>query len=145
MNEQLGWARRYHWLAESVEDFVCEPHAAIEDMAETSPSNAQDGKRQLMLLNMVAEEAEDNRRGSAALIRESPDWLLGEIERLTEGPTLFAPTRHPVLNLDVNQKRLQGTGRRLLTALTQVRFLPPNRFGRSSQLAMAAAPKAAER
>jgi len=108
MNEQLGWARRYHWLAESVEDFVCEPHAAVEDMAETSPGNEQDGKRQLMLLNMVAEEAEDNRRGSAALIRESPDWLLGEIERLTEGPTLFAPARHPVLSLDVNQKRLQG-------------------------------------
>ena len=61
-----------------------------------------------MLLNMVAEEAEDNRRASAALIRESPDWLLGEIERLTEGPTLFAPARHPVLSLDVNQKRLKG-------------------------------------
>jgi hypothetical protein len=27
---------------------------------------------------------------------------------LTEGPTLFAPARHPVLSLDVNQKRLQG-------------------------------------
>ena len=40
MNEELGWARRYHWLAESVEDFVCEPHAAVEDLAETLPRQA---------------------------------------------------------------------------------------------------------
>ena len=61
-----------------------------------------------MLLNMVAEEAGENRQASAALVKESPDWLLGEIERLTEGPTLFAPARHPVLSLDVNAKRLKG-------------------------------------
>ena len=61
-----------------------------------------------MLLNMVAEEADANRRASAALVREPPDWLLGEIERLTEGPTLFAPARHPVLSLDVNEKRLKS-------------------------------------
>jgi hypothetical protein len=58
------------------------------------------------LLNMVAEEAEENRRASAALVREPSDWLLGEIERVTEGPTLFTPARHPVLSLDVNEKRL---------------------------------------
>ena len=34
MDEKSGWARRYHWLAESVDDFVCEPHAAVEDLAE---------------------------------------------------------------------------------------------------------------
>ena len=61
-----------------------------------------------MLLNMVAEEAGENRRASAALVREPSGWLLGEIERLTEGPTLFAPARHPVLSLDVNEKRLKS-------------------------------------
>lgn len=61
-----------------------------------------------MLLNMVAEEADANRRASAALVQERPDWLLGEIERLTEGPTLLAPARHPVLSLDVNGKRLKS-------------------------------------
>ena len=40
-------------------------------------------------------------------MKESPDWLVGEIERFTEGPTLFAPARHPVLKLDVNLKRLK--------------------------------------
>jgi len=110
MDETSGWARRYHWLAESVEDFVCEPHAAVEDLADPSAEAAagrvRGAERQLMLLNMVAEEAGANRRASAAVVREPPQWLLGEIERLTEGPTLFAPARHPVLDLDINQKRL---------------------------------------
>jgi len=34
MGEKSGWARRCHWLAESVNDFVCEPHAAVEDLAD---------------------------------------------------------------------------------------------------------------
>lgn len=107
MDEQSGWARRYHWLAESVEDFVCEPHAAVEDLADR-PDKGQVAERQLTLLNMVAEEADANRQASAALVREPSAWLLGEIERLTEGPTLFAPARHPVLSLDVNEKRLKN-------------------------------------
>ena len=112
MDENSGWARRYHWLAESVEDFVCEPHAAVEDLADRRPRRprckrpAPSGN--CCLLNMVAEEADANRRASAALVREPPNWLLGEIERLTEGPTLFAPARHPVLHLDVNEKRLKS-------------------------------------
>jgi hypothetical protein len=126
MDEASGWARRYHWLAESARDFVCEPHEAVQDLGEGSAealggqhgqgqtaravgAGTQVGReRQLMLLNMVAEEAEENRSASAALVRENPDWLLGEIERCTEGPTLFAPARHPVLKLDVNWKRLKS-------------------------------------
>jgi hypothetical protein len=60
-----------------------------------------------MLLNMVAEEAGESRRASTALVNEKPDWLLEQIEKYTEGPTLFAPKRHPVLDLDVNRKRLR--------------------------------------
>ena len=116
MDEQSGWARRYHWLAESVDDFVCEPHAAVEDLADRPADDGQGqgpgAQRQLTLLNMVAEEADANRRASAALVREPSAWLLGEIERLTEGPTLFAPARHPVLSLDVNEKRLKSILRR---------------------------------
>jgi len=36
----------------------------------------------------------------------NPDKLMGEIQKLTEGPTLFAPTHHAVLNTDVNADRL---------------------------------------
>lgn len=106
MDEESGWARRYHWLGESVEDFVCEPHAAVQDLAERPAEMARGAQRQLTLLNMVAEEAGENRRASTALVREPPDWLMDEIERLTEGPTLFAPARHPVLDLDVDHNRL---------------------------------------
>ncbi len=112
MDGQSGWARRYHWLAESVDDFVCEPHEAVHDLgestAEAARTESEGGRRQLMLLNMVAEEAGENRQASTALVKENPDWLLGEIERYTEGPTLFAPARHPVLKLDVNRKRLKN-------------------------------------
>ena len=62
---------------------------------------------------MVAEEADGNRQASAALVREPPGWLMEEIERLTEGPTLFAPARHPVLDLDVDRNRLK----RILTSV----------------------------
>ena len=116
MDEECGWARRYHWLGESVEDFVCEPHAAVQDLSElpveSTPSMAGSGQRQLTLLNMVAEEAGENRRASTALVREPSGWLMDEIERLTEGPTLFAPARHPVLDLDVDRNRLN----RILTS-----------------------------
>jgi hypothetical protein len=117
MDAENGWARRYHWLGESVEDFVCEPHAAIQDLeeqpAKTTPSMVGSGERQLTLLNMVAEEAGENRRASAALVREPSAWLMDEIKRLTEGPTLFAPAHHPVLDLDVDRKHLM----RILTSV----------------------------
>jgi uncharacterized protein len=146
LNEASGWARRYHWLGERVDDFVCEPHAAIQNLAgeeeplaparsadphpSAAPPTPRPGPRQLELfpdvesppvqdsesgagatraadlLNMVAAEAEANRNASAALVREHPDWLRQELQRCTEGPTLFAPARHPVLKLDVNWRRL---------------------------------------
>ncbi len=112
MNERTGWARRYHWLGETVEDFVCEPHAAIQNLTagesgETSGGQGQgQGQRQL-LLNMVAREAGDNRRASVSVVQESPRKMLEEVELLTEGPTLFAPQRHRVLPADVNLRRLR--------------------------------------
>ena len=105
MNEQARCARRYHWLGETVTDFVCEPHYAVEDLVSAVRSTPRD----LPLLNMVASEAGDNRSGCAELARQKPDWLLGEIRRLTEGPTLFAPRHHAVLPMDVDLARLQKT------------------------------------
>ena len=42
MDEESGWARRYNWLGESVEDFVCEPHAAVQDLAEQPAETTRD-------------------------------------------------------------------------------------------------------
>jgi hypothetical protein len=111
MNERSGWARRYHWLGESVDDFVCEPHAAIRNLADEAqapePSAAPPTAPRQLLLNMVAEEADANRSASAQLIRAHPDWVAEQIAELTEGPTLFAPARHRVLPVDINPKRLK--------------------------------------
>lgn len=70
MNEANGWARRYHWLGTAVEDFVCEPHAAV-------CGEAGEG-----VLNMVAREGEKSRHASAALARQHPEKVLGEYQAI---------------------------------------------------------------
>jgi hypothetical protein len=104
MNERARYARRYHWLGERVDDFVCEPHNAVQDLSSHGHTPADD---EPLLLNMVAEEAEQNRQSSAALVRWNPDKLMYEVRKLTEGPTLFAPAHHQVLPADVNVERLE--------------------------------------
>ena len=115
MHADQRLARRYHWLGESIHDFVCEPHTAIRDLgaglpaAEAAAAGLPEGRapsRQL-LLNMVAAEAGSNRVSSTALVRENPDWLIEEVKRCTSGPTLFAPRHHRVLPTDVNLPRLR--------------------------------------
>ena len=126
MNETSRWARRYHWLGERVDDFVCEPHAAIRNLADDADDSHNSGTtddpprdaaqtqsegrprfRQQTFLNMVAEEAESNRESSAAVVRCHPDWVIEQLKSITEGPTLFAPARHPVLRQDINTTRLR--------------------------------------
>jgi hypothetical protein len=107
MNPEEKTARRYHWLGEEVDDFVCEPHGAISDLGTQDRGTGRKRGRQLTLLNMVAGEAEQNRDKSAALVRENPDWLLSQIEQYTEGPTLFAPQHHRLLPQDINSRHLR--------------------------------------
>jgi hypothetical protein len=116
MSDAEKSARRYHWLGESVHDFVCEPHHAIDDLtartleARTLAARTQrvrgDAEGQL-LLNMVAFEADQNRAKSTELIGWNPDKLMYEVRRLTDGPTLFAPLQHEVLPENVNIHRLE--------------------------------------
>ena len=110
MNASRGWARRYHWLGESVEDFVCEPHQGIHDLSDGArprgTARAADPK-QPSLLNMVASEADANRVGCAELVRDDPHRIIDELDRLSAGPTLFAPAHHPVLPADINADRLR--------------------------------------
>ena len=105
MSDAKGKARRYHWLGETVNDFVCEPHAAVQNLsaagAETDIASPQ------LVLNMVAEEAAANRRASSELVREDPERLLRFIREQSGEPTLFAPNHHPVLPQDVNLARLE--------------------------------------
>jgi hypothetical protein len=104
MNDVSRYARRYHWLGETVEDFACEPHNAIDDLgARRRPPAA--GEQ--LLLNMVASEADANRAASVDLVGWNPDKLIFEARKLTDGPTLFAPANHEVLPKDVNVDRLE--------------------------------------
>jgi hypothetical protein len=105
MSDATGLARRYHWLGETVEDFVCEPHHALTNLA--AEAGPRPRTRQLPLLNMVAGEAADNRAACAELAHQRPDKLLAEVRKATEGPTLFAPAHHAVLPADVNLPRLR--------------------------------------
>lgn len=94
MNPENRYARRYHWLGEQVEDFVCEPESAI-------CCDRQEGE----VLNMVAAESERARLASTTLSREAPDHLFQEVKRLT---TLTLPARHAVALADLNPKRLRS-------------------------------------
>jgi hypothetical protein len=70
MNETSRLARRYHWLSEQMEDFVCEPHAAV-CCNNKGPA-----------LNMVASESEACRQVVTGLACERPEKLVSEFNRL---------------------------------------------------------------
>jgi hypothetical protein len=94
MNTDTGWARRYHWLGDSVQDFVNEPHSAIScDHSGT-------------VLNMVAGDSAPARSASARIAAEAPDKLVTELKRIRE---LSLPERHPVLKVDVAPDRIAKT------------------------------------
>lgn len=92
MNEQTGWARRYHWLGKDVDDFVCEPHKAI----------CCDYTNRV--LNMVAEESGDCRNVSASLAVQGPVRVVNEFNRIRQ---LNLPKEHPVLLKDIRKENLR--------------------------------------
>jgi len=93
MNEQTRYARRYHWLGESVKDFVCEPHQAICCDARG------------ITLNLVAVESASARQVSTLLSREKPDKIIQKIQRCKE---LSLPARHSVFLKDIHPHRLHS-------------------------------------
>jgi len=92
MNLEKGWARRYHWLSEELNDFVCEPHKAI--------CCDQRGK----VLNMVAEESKSAREMSAILAKEKPDKVIEEFKIVKE---MKLPSEHPVNYKDIHPENLK--------------------------------------
>jgi len=91
MSDATGMARRYHWLASTLQSFVNEPHAAICAQA------------QVPTLNLVAEESSAVRGTSAELARAKPGVVLAALKDL---PLLSMPRRHAVLIADVNAQHL---------------------------------------
>jgi hypothetical protein len=92
MNETNRYARRYHWLGETVTDFVNEPHAAIlsENRGEA--------------LNLVASESQPARTTITSIATEEPpEKVLAELKRLK---TLSLPARHQILTTDLHPDSL---------------------------------------
>lgn len=95
MNEIKRYARRYHWLGQSVTSFTCEPHAAI------CAPRIED-----KVLNMVAREGEEAREAGALISREKPDVLVKELKKIKN---LRLPARHRILARDIHPDRLYKT------------------------------------
>ncbi len=70
MNTDTRWARRYHWLSEGLEDFVCEPHEGIACDHVGKP------------LNMVAAEADTARQAVTVIAQRAPDVTVRELEKI---------------------------------------------------------------
>lgn len=89
MNEELGAARRYHWLSLTLQSFVEEPHEAVCCDIKIST------------LNFTAKEASELRKASTILSCEKPEKIINEMKKIKE---LSLPKRHLVLFSDINPK-----------------------------------------
>ena len=93
MNESSGMARRYHWASWHVEDFVCEPHAAICCDHRTPRA-----------LNLVAASSGETRDVDAEIARQRPEKTVAQLESLKK---LELPRRHEILVSDIAPERLR--------------------------------------
>jgi hypothetical protein len=92
MNEANRYARRYHWLGETVADFVNEPHSAILSEARGEA------------LNLIASESQPARSTITGIAtEESPEKVLSELKRLK---TLSLPARHQLFTHDLHPDSL---------------------------------------
>ena len=89
MNDQTGWARRYHWL--DAPTFVSDPHQAVAGEAKGA------------VLNLVANEADGNRAVAVELAREEPKKVTNEIRKMK---TLEMPRHHMLQVADLHPDRL---------------------------------------
>jgi uncharacterized protein len=88
LNDRSGMARRYHWHAASVRDFVAEPHTAIV------------GENQGTIMNLVDAQARPAQTALLDIAHENPLTTLGEARHLR------MPHHHEVRAENINLKRL---------------------------------------
>jgi len=93
MNEDTGYARRYHWNSIELADFVVAPHTAI-CCDRRAPS-----------LDLSATQSELSRMAVLQLTSERPAKLAQQLYRLK---SIKLPRRHEVLMADISPRRLEG-------------------------------------
>ncbi len=81
MNPEKRYARRYHWAKRASLNFVVDPHKAIV--------SSYRGK----VLNMVTKPSVPSQIAQVKLIRENPDYLLRELNKVKE---LVLPRHHEI-------------------------------------------------
>ncbi len=92
MNDANHYARRYHWLGETVADFVNEPHAAIQSQATG------------VTLNLTAGESAPARSTITRIAAEErPDKVVAELKKIK---TLSLPARHQIYATDLHPDSL---------------------------------------
>lgn len=92
MNTKTHWARRYHWLSDTVTDFCCEPQKAIAC------------NHQAQVINLVAKESNLARKVTAKLSQRKPEKNIKEIKQLKN---LRLSQRHEVLVSDINPENIK--------------------------------------
>lgn len=112
MNEQTGWARRYHWLSQAVRSFAEEPHAAVLGV-----------RQEKVALNMVARESEKSRAASVELAGQSLSWWRKELRRL-ESRTLELPAEHAIVDTPQLERALDALYRAAPTTFEGVLAAP---------------------
>ena len=89
MNDNTGYARRYHWHSQAFSDFLNEPHTSVI------------GNNQGPILNLTAGEATETKSGILELTKEKPKAIMKEAQRF-----VMMPSHHDVRAEDVDLKRL---------------------------------------
>jgi hypothetical protein len=96
MDPEKKMARRYHWLSENLLSFVDEPHTAVI---------CNERRR---VLNLVAHEAKNLRRGIVEIVKEErTEKLIAEVKI-----ALSMPRHHEISLKDINLKKLENIVRR---------------------------------
>ena len=96
------YARRYHWLSDSVSNFINEPHSGICC-----------DRKEAEVLDMTAGESESTRRISLDLVNDNPEHLRKYLKpakqkMLADFETGFGlPPHHPVLDIDISERGME--------------------------------------
>lgn len=88
MNDDNGYARRYHWHSPTLKSFIEEPHSFIY------------GKNQGQILNLTDKLADKTKSGVLNITKENPDIIMKEARKI------FMPAHHDVRANNMNLKRL---------------------------------------
>jgi uncharacterized protein len=86
MNPQTKMARRYHWLSDSLKNFVCEPHAGIISNSK-NPST----------LDMTSVDSKENQNVSLDLARGGISDLKSSVRKIVSSPHI---TKNGTYTLD---------------------------------------------